>query len=240
MAKAPATPRAEKRFVVVWSTFAIVLLVLGFTPSWFLRPVTPEPPGGSMTPFVALHGALFTAWLLYYCTQLWLAACGRIAQHMALGRWAPGFIVILFATGIGIAFYGAARGDPEAVIPPDVFLLLPLCEAIGFAVLSLWAWRKRSEPHVHKRLMMFSIAVILGTGTGRLLGGLVGTFIVPLPFILSIWLFDWIKTRRIDRQVVAGGLLALACYAIPLAFGFTEGWRAIAGGMIEGWRAAFG
>lgn len=240
MARAPVTPRAEHRFVIVWTALALFVLVLGFIPSWFLRFVVESPPGRPLTPFVALHGALFTSWMLFFGAQVWFAARGRLKIHMALGRIAPAYVAVLFVTAIAVALYGAARSDTDGPIPPDVFLLLPICEAVGFAGFALWAWFKRGEPFLHKRLMLFSMAVILGTATGRMFGGVIGTFVLPLPFIFAIWIFDWRNARRIDRRVLAAGFLALACYAVPLALGFTEGWRTMAGQMIDWWSATFG
>lgn len=227
--------RTEHRFIAIWTALALALLFAGFAPTFYLRPFATVGPERPLTTMVAVHGALFTGWLALFATQVWLAATGRIARHQSLGRIAPVAIPVLVATAIPVAIANAAKGDDNPVIPADVFLLLPLCEAVFFGMLAFWAWHQRLSPHTHKRLMMFAIAVILGTGTGRLIGGLVGTFLVPVPFILSVWTFDWSRNRRIERKVLAGGLLAIGSYAIPLAFGFTSGWRIIASRLIDGW-----
>lgn len=228
--------RAEHRFFAIWTAVALVLLFAGFAPTFYLRPFGDGAGQKELSWLVILHGALFTGWILIFAMQVYLAASGRIAQHRRIGQFAPIAIAVLVISAIPVSLANAARADGGEGIPADVFLLLPLCEALFFGVLSYWAYVRRGDPHVHKRLMLFAVAVILGTGTGRLLGGLVGTFIVPLPFILSIWVFDWWRRRRIARAVLAGGFTAIAAYAIPLAFGFTAGWRSIAGRLIEGWR----
>ena len=228
--------RTEHRFFAIWTALVLVLLIAGFAPTFYLRPFSEGTGQRELSWLVILHGALFTGWIMVFATQVYLAATGRIGLHRKIGQFAPIAIAVLVISAIPVALANAARADGGEGIPADVFLLLPLCEALFFGLLSYWAYARRTDPHVHKRLMLFALAVILGTGTGRLFGGMVGTFFVPLPFILSVWVFDWWRHRRIARAVLAGGFVAIAAYAIPLAFGFTAGWRTIAARMIEGWQ----
>lgn len=228
--------RVEHRFVTIWTALVLGLLAAGFAPTFYLRPLIEGDGQKELGWLVILHGTLFTLWVLVFAAQIYLAASGKIALHRSIGRFAPVAIAVLVISAIPVSLANAARTDAGEGIPPDVFLLLPLCEALFFGVLSYGAYARRSDPHVHKRLMLFAIAVILGTGTGRLFGGLFGTFIVPLPFILSVWVFDLSRQRRIARAVLGGGIVAIAAYAIPLAFGFTSGWRTIARRLIEGWQ----
>ena len=231
-----ASKASEHRFVQIWSLLAISTIIIGFTPSWYGRPFFDDPPGNPLNPLIVSHGLLFTAWIGLFAWQVLNIARGRYDRHRALGWSALAFVPIALVSGLIVAFENASRPSTgDEAIPPDVFLILPILEVVNACVLILLGWTQRQTPHVHKRMMLFAIAAMVGTGGGRI-AGFAGTFILPLIFTLSIWIFDLVTTKRINRWVVLGGMIAISTYALPLAIGFSEPWRDVAARMIEAWK----
>ncbi|MXO49732.1 hypothetical protein GRI42_00235 [Erythrobacter gaetbuli] len=226
----------EHRFVQIWSFLAILTIVVGFTPSFYGRAFVDDPPGNPLNALTVAHGLLFTAWILLFAWQVLNIARGRYARHRALGWTALAFVPIALASGLIVALEHASRpttGDEP--IPPDVFLLLPIFEVVNACILILLGWLHRKTPHIHKRMMLFAIAAMVGTGSGRI-AGFLGTFVVPALFVLAIWAFDLIRAKRLHRWVLGGGAIAVSTYLVPLAVGFSEPWRTMARAIIETWK----
>lgn len=235
-----ATPsKQEHRFVQIWSFLAILTIVMGFTPSFYGRAFVDDPPGNPLNALTISHGLLFTAWVALFGWQVLNIARGRYAKHRAIGWTALAFLPIALFSGLVVALEHASRpttGDEP--IPPDVFLLLPIFEVVNACILILLGWMHRNSPHIHKRMMLFAIAAMVGTGSGRI-AGFLGTFLVPVLFVLAIWTFDLVKAKRLDRWVLTGGAVAISTYLVPLAVGFSEPWRTIARAIIQTWKNQF-
>lgn len=233
--RAPAS--AERIFIYIWSAAAVAMIVAGFFPTWFGRAWTANPPSAPLTPFVWLHGLVFTAWIALFLTQLSLIGSGNRALHMRLGKSALGFAALLLVIGVLAGIHGGARGAGPPDMPADVFIMLPVISALALAPLIALGYRYRFEAHVHKRMMLFAIAVTVGPGSGRI-WGFFGTFAVPVLMVLAIWLFDLATRRRIERRVLGGGAIAMGAYLVPLAIGNTAPSRALGQWIIGLWPMA--
>lgn len=237
MPDSKVTPASEHRFVQIWSLLAILTIVIGFTPSWFGRPIFEDPPGNPLNPLIVSHGLLFTAWIAFFGWQVLNIARKRYDRHRALGWCALAFVPVALISAMIVALENASRPSTgNEAIPPDVFLLLPILEVVNACLLILLAWGHRNSPHIHKRMMLFAIAAMVGTGGGRI-AGFIGTFIVPVLFTVAVWIFDLMTRRRISCWVVLGGVIAISTYAVPLAIGFSEPWRTLSADIIDLWES---
>lgn len=229
----------EHRFVQIWSFLAIITIVIGFTPSFYGRAFVDDPPGNALNALIISHGLLFTGWIILFAWQVFNIARGRYARHRSLGWTALAFVPVALASGLIVALEHASRPTTgEEPIPPDVFLLLPIFEVVNTCILILLGWMHRKTPPIHKRMMLLAVAAMLGTGSGRI-AGFLGTFVVPVLFVLAIWVFDLVTTKRVHRWVIGGGAIAISTYLVPLAVGFSEPWRAIARAIIETWKRLY-
>src|SRR3546814_15930758 len=84
----------ERWFHLCWMAAAMLVIVAGFAPTWFLRPWLAQVQMLPITPLVWLHGLLFTAWLLLFATQVGLVSGGKLPLHRSLGRLALVFMEI--------------------------------------------------------------------------------------------------------------------------------------------------
>ena len=77
---------SERRFFAGMALATIASIIIGFLPSYFLRGlIDPGHKLPTMTPLMHLHGALFTAWMLLFVTQVLLVSGGRSDIHRKLG-----------------------------------------------------------------------------------------------------------------------------------------------------------
>jgi hypothetical protein len=80
--------RSEHRFFGGMAIAMGATVIIGFARSYYLRPLLPPPaPIGErgLTPFIHLHGALFTAWIVLLVVQARLAAGRHFDLHRRLG-----------------------------------------------------------------------------------------------------------------------------------------------------------
>ena len=165
---AAALPRttAPRRLYVGLALLAVAIAALGFWPSYF-GPLV----GGTAdkTAIVHLHAAVYVGWLALFVTQTVLAATGRIAAHMSLGRFAIGYGVLVIAVGLLTAFarfaIGVRAGD---VTDAQGQLLGPLLDMLVFAPFFAAALYYRRKPELHKRLMIVATTSLLIAAVARM------------------------------------------------------------------------
>lgn len=142
----------------------IVIVFVGFAPTYYLAPVLHAPALPSV--IVHLHGAVFTGWILLLLVQVLLVLAGRRSWHMKLGIFglvlAPLMVILGFATLIAALrrqFLPPSVG--EEVFAYDAFHLS------FFAAMVLWGFLVRSNGPAHKRLMLIATFSILGPALAR-------------------------------------------------------------------------
>src|SRR4051812_9937643 len=76
----------ERRFYTRYALFMVVMVLIGFAPSFYFHNLFSYPrPNPTLPWWVVLHGSLFTLWLLAFVAQTQLVAAGRRDIHMKLG-----------------------------------------------------------------------------------------------------------------------------------------------------------
>ncbi|MEQ1579717.1 MAG: hypothetical protein ABL964_03910 [Steroidobacteraceae bacterium] len=174
MSHARGTVQVESRlFYALMSGALLLIVLLGFGRSLYLRPFTDLPP---LPVAVVIHGSILTAWYVGAFAQATLVSTGRTDLHRRMGWWIAGIgaAVIVIGTTVTFAFVGrrAALGtDIEARIRffSDI-VWGDIAAMVAFAVffcLAL-AWRKR--PDLHKRLMILGSLALLEPALFRIWG----------------------------------------------------------------------
>src|SRR6476469_5860279 len=78
---------SERKFYSRMALFLVLLVLLGFGPSFYLRGVVPAypRPNPTLPPAVILHGTVFTLWIAAIVAQTQLIAARKHQIHMRLG-----------------------------------------------------------------------------------------------------------------------------------------------------------
>jgi hypothetical protein len=198
--------------------FAIsALVVAGFSPTYYLKPLFDRPP---LTTIMHLHAASFTVWLLLFMTQACLVASHRVALHRKLGI-AGGFVAIAMVL-LTIANIGEVMHSDQRIagMPGWQFVALSSISITLFAAFVGAALALRRRPDWHKRFMLVATLGIMGPGVGRLLilmmGPPGGKYANAVLAIALVWclLYDWFKHRIVHPAFVIGTVVLLG--AIPI------------------------
>nr|MEA2797524.1 hypothetical protein [Phenylobacterium sp.] len=242
------TRRAMGTFYVWMAGLFVLIAFSGFAETYWL-----QIPAGTFTgsPLLHLHGILYSAWTLFFLSQTWLAATGRMQHHRAWGvagvSLATAMVFVGMATGIASMQKDVAGGFAQQA---RAFAIVPLTAAVLFAVLVAWAVVTVKKPETHKRLMMLATMSILQAPIGRFffltIGGgggpgsrpgagppapavtTVGAGVVVAVLILVALVYDWRKNGKPHPVYLVGGAAVVLIEIGRVALGDTPQWQAIA------------
>jgi hypothetical protein len=213
-------------FYLTMALIAAAIILLGFTPTFYLKSLIHAPP--PLTLLTITHGVVFTAWMLLFVVQAGLIAGKRPAPHRQLGILGAllfgGMIALGFSTAITAGRLGHA---PPSSPPPLAFMALPLM-ALGAAgaLVAAALWNRRRADW-HKRLMLASFFAMTGPGTHRIAIGMgLAEKAIPLVFGVSDLLLliaivhDFAGRKRVHPAYgVAAAVFALVNIGVLWAFG---------------------
>lgn len=226
---ARAVPSRHRIFVPL-AVLVTLIAFVGFWPNYF-GPLL----NGSVdaTVVIHFHAAVFVLWLTLFMAQVAMAATGRLALHMQLGRLLMGYGVFLIIIALFTAFaVFQMRVDAGNFSEAARRLFAPVRDMIAFAPL-LWAgWIYRKKPEIHKRLMLLATTVLLIAAVGRM------EFLgkpVPTPLLMLVWGapiyiamgWDWYTRRRV-HPVYLMGLVLMLSFRLVLPLRETQAWMSFA------------
>ena len=208
----------------------------GFAPTYYLRLVSDGPQatlsGGPFTPLVHLHGALFTAWVVFFIVQTALVSSRKVAVHRKLGVAGGVLAAAMVVAGTSVAIATAARGSAPPGADPLAFLVIPLFDMILFATFVTAAFARRRDKEAHKRLMLLAYISILTAAVARLPGVLAkgppAFFGLTFLFVVAAGVYDFGSRRRVHKVYLWGGALILVSVPVRLAISTTGAWRSFA------------
>lgn len=229
--------RPPRYFAMGFSALMLALLLLGFSKTYFLRPLIGSahlPIGHRHLPWhVHLHAVVMTGWYVLIVVQAALAATGRRSLHRRLGLAAFSLSLLLMVLAAVTMVGAAARfrsGDflwdhagLSIALTGDA-LLLPL-----FALFLAGAFRFRHSPATHWRLVLLASITFLDPALSRI-GDLIGGTPVAvfatgmcgqLALLAALALHDGVTTGRVHRVTRWGGLLLAIAALIRAPLGLS-------------------
>ncbi len=221
----------RSRFYPIIAIALAILIVLGFSRTYYLRFLFDQPP---LTILIHLHALVFTAWLLLFIVQTRFIAANNLRAHKKLG--VAGAVLAAFVFLIGLISPFATMYPPvprPAGLNALQFLAIPLF-SIGlfglFVVLGL-SYRRRSA--FHKRFMLLAMISVLGPPVARLIRffGFGEHFVliqasVAAFFILCALVYDAVKHRLLHPVFAIGGVLLVLSWPLRFYWARSEGWEA--------------
>ena len=222
--------RAPRRIYVALSLLCAAIVLVGFWPSYFgaLTAGSVDRPA-----FIHFHAVVYVGWLAIFIAQTVFAATGRINTHMALGRFAIGYGVLVIAAGLVAAFgMFTLRVRAGDLVAAQARLVGPLLDMVVFAPMFAAAVYYRRRPELHKRLMIVATTALLIAAVGRMpfLGDsdLVLEHVIWSAPILVGMAHDFWRRRLVHPVYVLGlVVLLLEGRAMRLFLRDTETWRDI-------------
>ena len=205
----------------------VLAVFVGFSRSYYLKGVYGTP---ALPALFHVHGALFTAWMVFLLVQTGLIATRRTPVHRRLGV-AGGVLALAMTIAAMTMTMDLARHSLAA--PTDIglaFTIVPFFTVIVFPVLVGFALVYRRQPEVHKRLMLIATLELVTAGVARIpgAGSMPLFFVLTDVGLLAILAYDVVTRGRPHAATVWGGLFLIATQFIRTTAGATAAWIAFA------------
>lgn len=227
------TSRNDSTFFPAISAVMALVVFMGFSRSFFLKPVFHAPP--ELSVLMIVHGVIFTSWMAVLIAQTGLVAANRRDTHRKLGITGIGIAAAMLLFGSWLAIDALQRGfSPVPGLPAQVFFIIPIFDMLTFGLLILAGVIYRSNSAWHKRFMILATASILDAAIARFPfdfianGGPPVFFGLTDLFIVAIALYDYATLRRIHPATLWAGGTIVFLQAFRLWLGGTEQWQAFA------------
>jgi hypothetical protein len=226
------TRRRSRLFYVGMAVAIAVTVFAGFSRSYFLKAHygTPE-----LSLLLHVHGAVFTAWVLFFLAQTTLIAAGRTDLHrrMRVGGAVLALLVLIIGTATAIIRVKGGSA-PVPGVPALAFLAIPLGDMVVFGILVGAAIYYRHRAESHKRLMTLGMIALMPAPIARLpfellKAGPPAFFGLADLFIVVMLVYDLVIRRRVHPATIWGGLLIVASQPLRLMIAGTPAWIAFAG-----------
>lgn len=225
--------RAERIFYTSMTAAIFLAVVVGFSRSFFLRPLFPEWPAPS-EPIFFTHGVVFTAWFVLSLVQPPLVATGRTRLHKRLGAAAALLVVAMVVLGVQGAIVAARRetGFTGIPVPPLQFLAIPFFDMLIFPAFVALGLANRRQPQTHKRWMLLASIAIMGAAVARwpgvIAGGPLAFFALTDMFLVPLAIWDYASRGRLHPVTLWGGLVLIVSQPLRLWVSETGPWLAFA------------
>ncbi len=219
----------DRRFFTSMAALIAVTVFVGFAPTFYLRPAFRSDP---LPTVFAIHGLVFTAWVLLFVVQTALVAARRTPVHRRVGVIGGVIAALMLVTGYIAAITAARRGFATVPVPPLVFFAVPFFDLVAFTGLVGAGLYLRRRPAAHKRLMLLSIVAVLTAAIARLphvlAFGPLAFFGLTDVLVVATMVYDRVTLGRVHPATLWGGLFLVASQVIRLKIMGTDAWLAFA------------
>ena len=218
---------------IFFSGMALLILAsvfLGFAHSYYLVGVFHAPLPSRI---IHVHGAIFSAWILFLLAQTTLVSAGRVDIHRRLGI--AGFLLacLMVAVGVLAATDALRRGGGPPGLDPKTFYIIPITDMLVFAVLIFFAYRKRFNAAAHKRLILIATIALMIAAIARwpfhmVRGNPLTAALTSYLFLLALVAYDLFSTRKIHRATLGASMFLIVVQQIRFPIGQSAAWHAFA------------
>jgi len=200
---------------------AFVLCVfVGFSRTYYLKGLFGTP---HLSWLAHLHGAMFTAWTVFFLCQVALVAAGRTDLHRRIGKagavLGAGVLILGTVMTLHSVRAGYASGRVASLLINGFMNLFLFSVFFGAGLF----FRRKKE--IHKRLMVLAMLSVIIPAIARL----------PIPFFLIAWvifafsltsvIYDAIVLRRVYLTNIVGVLLINVATPLRFMIADTREWQ---------------
>jgi len=222
--------RYDHLFFSAMALLMLATVFVGFAHTYYLAGVFHAPLPSLV---IHLHGAAFSCWILLLVTQTSLVSAGRVDIHRRLGI--AGFLLACLMVTLGVlaATDSLGRGTGPSGLDAKFFYVIPMTDMLIFATLVFFAFRARSNPPAHKRLIFVATIGLLIAAIARWPFVLVHrkpmmAALVSYVFLLILVAYDLWSTRKVHRATIWAGAFLIFVQQIRIPIGKTAAWHAFA------------
>jgi hypothetical protein len=227
----PLDRKAERIFFGGMAVLLCAVVFAGFFRTFFGAGFVEAP---LPSPILAVHGIVFTAWMLLFLSQAALVSARRVAWHRSLGIAAFCLPPLMIALGVVAAIDALGRGVRIGALDAAASFAIPLWNITAFAIVIFAAWKARRRPDAHKRLVLLATIGLSDAALGRLPWAQVGiptaagAVIGLATLILLVVAYDLLMLRRVHRSTMWAAPVVFAAGAFAVPIGMTSAWHGFA------------
>ena len=218
---------------VFFSGMALLLLVtvaVGFARTYYLAGMFRAPLPSLI---IHIHGAAFSSWILLLVTQTSLVSAGRVDIHRRLG--VAGFLLacLMVVLGILAGTNALVRAQDPGGSDPRFFYVIPVTDMLIFATLIFFAFRARTNPSAHKRLILIATTSLMIAAIARWPFAFVfhnpvaATFLTYI-FLLALVAYDLWSTHKLHRATLWAGSFLIVAQQLRIPLGKSAAWHSFA------------
>jgi len=208
----------------------LATVFVGFARTYYLAGVFHAPLPSLI---IHLHGAAFSTWILLLVTQTSLVSAGRVDIHRRLGI--AGFLLscLMVTLGVLAATDSLVRHGGPPGLDAKLFYVIPMTDMLIFATLVFLAFRARSSPPAHKRLILVATIALLIAAIARwplaaVQRNPIRAALLTYIFLLILAGYDIWSTRKVHRATLWAGAFLIFVQQIRIPIGKTAAWQAFA------------
>jgi hypothetical protein len=227
-----AERRLDRYFFPGMAILMLGAVLLGFAKTYFLAGMFRAPLPNRL---IHVHGAVFTCWILLLIVQTSLVAGGRVDLHRRLGLAGFGLASLMVILGVLAATDKLRRGTgAEPEMDAKTFYIIPMTDIVLFAAFIFFAYRARSNPPAHKRLILLATIVLINAAVSRWPFAFIQetpywvTHVCTYGFLLPLVAYDLWSSGKLHRATLWGGLLLIAAQQSRFLIAGTPTWQAFA------------
>lgn len=236
MGTAKVAAAEERRFIGRMAIAMLVIVFIGFAPSFYMRGlIHVSRPNSPMTPVIWAHGLVFTAWMLLFWWQTRLVATGNRATHMKLGVSGFGLALVMLGLMFVTAMQQVARMTQPPFIDPVSWTAVPLSTIPPFVVFLWLGWQHKRDAQAHKRAMLILALLMMEPAVGRFpifppgYGGQYAAAFAAWALILPLVLWDRRSRGELHWMTMLGLFVTGAILVLRFSIWTTAGWHSFVG-----------
>ena len=220
----------EHRFFAVFAALFVIAVLIGFGPTFYLKPLFSKPPIARTIIFV--HGFVMASWVALFVTQVYFISAKKIKLHQKLGVLGCVIACLLVVTGFFLTVAAAKYGSPST--PPNVqplsFMIVPFGDLIVFSILVGTAVYFRKKAANHKRLILLTMICLLPPAIARFPGGMTENlgplwfYGVPTLLAVAFIAIDTWRNGKLNKAFLFGGIFLVGSMWLRLPLSTTPQW----------------
>ncbi len=232
----PRESRLDRYFFPGLALLMLATVFWGFARSYFLAGVFKAPLPNWL---IHLHGAAFTSWILLLIAQTTLVAANRVDVHRKLGLAGFGLACLMVVLGISASTdflrrsFGAGVTSADEM-DPKTFYIVPLTDMLIFGTLVLLAFRARSNPPAHKRLILIATTALMIAAVARWPIGLIQhnplwvAELCTYGFLVLLLAYDMWSMRKVHPATIWASAFLIVVQRVRVPLGETSAWHSFA------------
>src|SRR3981081_1857622 len=206
----------DRMFFSAMALLVLASVLYGFARTYFLAGMVTAPLPNRL---IHVHGAAFTLWIVLLIVQTGLISARQIRVHRTLGLGGFGLAVVMVILGLFAAADALRRGTGALGADAKTFFIVPITDMVLFSVFVFFAYRARSKPEAHKRLILIATIALMGAAVGRwpitfLQQHPPFVDIVLFGFLLLIVIYDLFSLHRVSRTTMWASALCVGVHVV--------------------------